>query len=142
MTTLPLRHLIAAALTSLGAAHLAAEVVDSAAAGFTVRDTLTVKTAPNVVYRNIVGHVGDWWDSKHTFSGDAGNLTIDEKPGGCFCEKLPDGDGAKLTVTYAVGGYSPAGLNAMAGPVDSVLGEMFHCLKTYVETGNPVEVAK
>jgi hypothetical protein len=29
--------------------------------------------------------------SKHTWSGAAGNLKLDPKAGGCFCEKLPDG---------------------------------------------------
>jgi len=35
--------------------------------------------------------VGDWWNSGHTYSGDAHNLRIEEKAGGCFCEKLAGG---------------------------------------------------
>lgn len=30
-----------------------------------------------------------WWDSEHTYSGDAANLSLDPRPGGCFCEMLP-----------------------------------------------------
>lgn len=30
-----------------------------------------------------------WWDGAHTYSGDAANLNIDPRPGGCFCETLP-----------------------------------------------------
>ena len=32
--------------------------------------------------------VAEWWNPAHTFSGDARNLSIEERPGGCFCEKL------------------------------------------------------
>ncbi len=51
---------------------------------------MQVQAAPADVYRKIVGNVGDWWNPQHTFSGNAQNLTIDAKPQGCFCEKLPN----------------------------------------------------
>jgi hypothetical protein len=38
---------------------------------------------------------------------------------------------------YAVGGYRPGGLDAVAGPVDFVIGEALGRLKAFVETGNP-----
>jgi hypothetical protein len=47
------------------------------------------------------------------------------------------GGATKLTLTYAVSGYLPGGLQALAGPVDGVLGEQFQRLKTYIETGAP-----
>ncbi|HEV2964268.1 MAG TPA: ATPase [Candidatus Angelobacter sp.] len=160
----------------LAAPAMVAEVVDSSANGFTVKTTLTIKAAPDAVYRQII-RVGDWWDSAHTFSGDAHNLSIEEKSMGCWCEKLPQGGvrhmevvffspgkklvmvgglgplqtmavsgamtfqlspvegGTKLEVTYAVAGYSPTGLNTLAAPVDSVLGQQFVRLKNYMETG-------
>lgn len=31
-----------------------------------------------------------WWDSDHTWSGDAANLSLDARAGGCFCEILLD----------------------------------------------------
>ena len=57
-----------------------------------------------------------------------GAMTIDLSPGA---------GGTKLQMTYAVGGYSPAGLNTWAAPVDSVLTEQLTRLKNYVEHGNP-----
>ena len=45
--------------------------------------------------------------------------------------------GTRLDVTYAVGGYLAAGMNTLAGPVDSVLTEQITRLKNYVERGNP-----
>jgi hypothetical protein len=35
--------------------------------------------------------MGSWWSSDHSFSGDAKNIHIDVRPGGCWCETLVDG---------------------------------------------------
>jgi len=67
-----------------------AEVVDSAAVGFTIKTSAQIKASPEDVYRKRVGNVGEWWNPAHTFSGDAHNLRIEDRPGGCFCEKLPN----------------------------------------------------
>jgi len=48
----------------------------------------------------------------------------------------PDAGGTKLVLTYAVGGYSPTGLNTWAAPVDSVLSEQVTRLKNFVEHGS------
>lgn len=66
------------------------EVKDSAAAGFTVGTTLQVKGTPDEAFRKITD-IAHWWSSKHTYSGDARNLAIEARPGGCWCEKLPNG---------------------------------------------------
>ncbi|HEV3317860.1 MAG TPA: SRPBCC domain-containing protein [Candidatus Angelobacter sp.] len=171
--------LMLAVIFCMAAPTMTAEVVDSTANGFTVKTTLSIKAAPDAVYRQII-HVGDWWDSAHTFSGDAHNLSIEEKPMGCWCEKLPNQGGVRhmqvvflapgkklvmvgglgplqsmatagtmtfqlspaeggtrLEVTYTVAGYFTAGLNTLAAPVDSVLGQQFARLKNYIEKGNP-----
>ena len=53
----------------------------------------------------MAGRVGEWWDPQHTFSGDAKNLSIDPRPGGCFCESLPSGGGVEhLRVVHAAPG--------------------------------------
>lgn len=79
-----------------------AEVVDSSAGGFTIKTTVNIASAPEEVYRRLVGNVGDWWSSAHTFSGDAHNLKIEDRPGGCFCEKLPNNGFVRhLDVVYA-----------------------------------------
>jgi len=157
-----------------------AEVTDSAADGFTVKISVTIHASPADVYKRLVGDIGNWWSPAHTFSGDAHNLSIDERPMGCFCEKLPnqgavrhmevifyqpgktlrmsggigpmqalavsavatfslfaEDGGTKLTLTFAVGGYSPQGLNKAAPLVDTVLTEQIGRLKNYIETGNP-----
>jgi hypothetical protein len=37
-------------------------------------------------------HLGAWWNSAHSFSGNARNLTVGARPGGCRREALPEPD--------------------------------------------------
>jgi hypothetical protein len=92
----PFQRTLAALLTALSlAAPAAAEVADSSAHGFTIRLSFSLKAAPEDAYRKLVRNIGEWWDSAHTFSGDARNLSIEERPMGCFCEKLPNQGGVR-----------------------------------------------
>ena len=50
-------------------------------------------------------------------------------------------EGTRVRFTYAVGGYSPTGLDAIAPAVDAVIGEALNRLQRYVETGSPEEPA-
>lgn len=59
--------------------------------GFVVRHQAEVDAPAAAVWDALVDEVGIWWSSSHSFSGDAENLTIDTRRGGCFCERLPDG---------------------------------------------------
>jgi hypothetical protein len=45
----------------------------------------------------------------------------------------PEGDSAKITLTYAVGGYFPGGTGRWPALVDKVLGEQFGRLINYAE---------
>ena len=171
---------IMAILVAMTQASALAEVTDSSASGFTVKLTVNIHASAADVYHKLIHNVGDWWNSAHTLSGDAHNLSIDERPMGCFCEKLPNqgavrhmevlyyapgkllrmsgvpgpmqgmattgvatftlapsGDTTDLTLEYAMGGYSPKGLNALAPIVDMVFKEQITRLKNYVETGKP-----
>ncbi len=40
---------------------------------------------------NTIGRPAAWWSSAHTYSGDAANISLDLRPGGCWCEALPGG---------------------------------------------------
>jgi uncharacterized protein YndB with AHSA1/START domain len=98
----------------------AAEVVDSSSTGFTVRTTLDIHAAPEEVYRKAVRQIGDWWDSAHTFSGSAHNLSIEEKAMGCFCEKLADGGGVRhLEVVYVEPGKKLV-MSGALGPLQTM----------------------
>jgi uncharacterized protein YndB with AHSA1/START domain len=96
--------MIAAIPASYGAASQAA-APQIGASGFVVQHTVTISAPPARVYDALVRQVGAWWSSDHTFSGDARNLSIDARPGGCFCEKLKDGGGLEhMRVIYAAPG--------------------------------------
>ena len=160
---------------------LHAGVADSSTSGFTIKITVDIQASATEVYRKFVQNIGDWWSSSHSWSGDAHNLTIDPKPMGCFCEKLPNGGGVKhmevvtampgkllvmkgelgpmqamaaagsmqvqfnaveggtkLVLSYAVAGYMPGGIGAIAPKVDEVLMEQVDRFKNYVEKKDPV----
>lgn len=99
-------------------AWLAAEVLDSSASGFTVKETVNIQAPPQDVYARIF-RIGEWWSSVHTFSHDAHNLSLEEKTGACMCEKLPAGGGVKfMEVVY----LSPAKivLHGAIGPLQTL----------------------
>jgi uncharacterized protein YndB with AHSA1/START domain len=93
-----------ALLLALPQGFAAADVADSAASGFTVKIAVSIHAAPAEVFSHIM-HIGDWWGSDHTYSRDAHNLSIEERPGGCFCEKLPSqGSVRHMEVIFLVPG--------------------------------------
>ena len=55
-----------------------------------VCEEVQIAAPPERVYAAL-GQIGQWWSSQHTYSGDAKNLSLELKVGGCFCERLPDG---------------------------------------------------
>ena len=96
-----------------------AEVADSSPNGFTVKLSVTVKAPPDEAYRTLI-RIGDWWSSSHTFSGNSHNLSIEDKPMGCFCEKLPDGGGVRhLEVVYVSPGKKLV-MTGGLGPLQSI----------------------
>jgi uncharacterized protein YndB with AHSA1/START domain len=121
--------LIALAAPAAAAGAARAEVVDSGTGGFQVRETVQVKAAPAAVWKAMV-EPGRWWDSEHTFSGDAKNMTLEPRAGGCWCEILPNGGsvghlrvvlvmpGERLNLSGALG---PLSFLGAAGALDMKL---------------------
>jgi hypothetical protein len=78
-----------------------ASVVDLTPAGFTVQVSTHIASPADAVYAKLIAPAL-WWNSDHTFSGDAANLILEAKAGGCWCEKLMDGGSVMhLAVVYA-----------------------------------------
>jgi len=131
---------ILALACAIAPAWLAAEVVDSSAAGFTVKETVNIQAAPQDVYAKIF-RVGDWWSPAHTFSHDAHNLTIEEKAGGCFCEKLPSGGGVKFMEVVYVAPAKAIVLHGALGPLQSLAASgTMRIQLTAADGGTKVEV--
>jgi len=116
-----MRHiLLAAGCVLLWSSAVRADVVDSSASGFTVKIAVQVAAPATNVYRALVDRVGAWWDSTHTWSGSASNLSIEAAPGGCFCERLPNGGGVRhMTVVYVDPGKLLR-LNGGLGPLQDM----------------------
>lgn len=80
-----MRTLIVVILLLLVAPFSGAEVIDSAANGFTITNHAAVQTDANRAYAAIL-KIGNWWSSEHTFFGNAKHMSLDPNVGGCFCE--------------------------------------------------------
>ena len=96
----------------------AAEVTDRTAAGFEVRHQTSIAAPPTAVYQALLAP-NRWWNSAHSYSGDAANLSMD-LASGCFCERLPNGglvrhmqiiyaDGKRLVLEGALGPLATTG---------------------------------
>jgi uncharacterized protein YndB with AHSA1/START domain len=92
-----------------------AEVKESAADAFFLTFTGTVAAPTAKAYDDIV-HVARWWNSEHTYSGRAVNLSIRAEAGGCFCEKWKDGSAEHGEVLMAIPGRMLR-LRAALGPL-------------------------
>jgi len=160
----------AGAFAAISAQPAMAEVAASSEAGFVSHNEVLVDAAPAAAWAAMT-QPSQWWNGAHTYSGDAANMTIDVRAGGCFCEAVPgpggalggvvehmrvvhvapgsmlrlsgglgplqseavtgvltmtiaaDGEGAKISWDYVVGGYMRASMREMAPLVDQVVGE-------------------
>lgn len=134
-----MRYLIAGLLVC--ASPLSAEVKSVADGGFAVEKTAAVKASPAQVFAALT-KPSLWWSSAHTWSGDAKNLTLDLRAGGCFCEKLPKVRGAveHAHVVYFVPDKMLR-LSGALGPLQSeaVTGTLTWALKA---NGNMTEITQ
>ena len=73
------------AIASLLASAASAKVDDLSASGFKITHDVATAATPQQVWKAL-GRVGRWWDPEHTWSGNARNMSIALKAGGCFCE--------------------------------------------------------
>lgn len=98
--------------------------VQTGASGFVVKHEATLDAPPARVYEALVDQVGSWWNPSHTYSNDSGNLSLDARPGGCFCERFPNGGGVEhLRVVYVApgrelrlsGALGPLQMSGLAG---------------------------
>lgn len=90
----------AAALLLTQALSSRAEVIESSPGGFAISRTVHIAAPPDRVYATLIVPAR-WWNSQHTFSGSAGNLTLDARAGGCFCETWSGGSVQHLVVVDA-----------------------------------------
>ncbi len=68
-------------------------------------------------------------------TGGLGPLGLMGVSGNMTWEFFDVDGGTKIRFSYAVGGYSPEGLDSVAPAVDFVIGEALQRLKTYIDAG-------
>ncbi len=137
------------ALALVAAASPGAAAVKSATpTGFEVESRATVRATPAEAYAAL-GRIGRWWNSDHTYSGDAANLRLDLKAGGCMCEAIPADGGSieHMRVVYArpgaalrlQGGLGPLQGEAVSGTLTWTLTPAAggtEIVQTYIVGGN------
>lgn len=95
-----------------------AAVTDIGSGGFALGETVHIAAPRDKVYAALI-EPSHWWSSTHSFSGNAANLTLDARAGGCWCETLPNGGSAQhLTVVYVKPGETLR-LKGALGPFQS-----------------------
>jgi uncharacterized protein YndB with AHSA1/START domain len=114
------------AVATAVAAPAAAAVVGVGPGGFIVAREVQVAAAPERVYRSYVEDYGRWWHPSHSWSGDALNITLDARPGGCLCERWAGGAAQHMSVGYVepgrvlrlVGGLGPLQRMGLSGTLN------------------------
>lgn len=94
---------LVAALTLAAAAPALADTSGVGATGFVVTVERRVDASRDVLWRAIT-QLPQWWSSRHTWSGNAANLSVDLRPGGCWCETWDGGGTMHGTVVHVAPG--------------------------------------
>ena len=103
-----------------------AEVVSAGPNGFEVQEVVNLVVPQPSAYAAF-GQVGQWWNKDHTYSGDSARMSLQLRPGGCFCEPFDGGGGIEhMRVTYLkpgeqivlTGSLGPLLYQATAGVMD------------------------
>ncbi|MEQ1709661.1 MAG: ATPase [Terricaulis sp.] len=76
----------ALAFAGLDAAPAQAEIAAVAPGAFLIQTEAELAASPEQTWRALT-RIGRWWGSEHTYSGDAGRLSLDPRAGGCWCER-------------------------------------------------------
>ncbi|RDX35905.1 SRPBCC domain-containing protein [Kangiella sp. HD9-110m-PIT-SAG07] len=89
-------------LTTLLAAQTAGAIVSTQSKQhFSVKIETTIKAPVEEVYQQFL-KVGGWWESSHTWFGDASKMYIEPKANGCFCEVNGDKEALHMTVSTVI----------------------------------------
>jgi uncharacterized protein YndB with AHSA1/START domain len=113
-----MKRLAAAGAFALCASPAAAEVVSADDRGFVIEERATLPVPPATAWSRLV-RPALWWSSQHSWSGQAANMTIDPRAGGCFCERWAGGEAEHGRVLQAVPGKLLR-LSAPLGPLQSM----------------------
>jgi uncharacterized protein YndB with AHSA1/START domain len=123
------RAFAASILLSLVTLSAHADVKEAASDHLLIQDSRTIHAPPDKLYAALTD-VGHWWNSEHTYSGDASHLSLKAEAGGCFCERWNGQSVEHGRVIWAAPGHVLR-LDTALGPLQSmaVKGVMTFTLK-------------
>ena len=134
-----MRHLAVPILLCL-ASTASADVVGASSHGFELRHTLDLSLNPAQSLAAF-GEVASWWSKDHTYSGDASRLSLQLRPGGCWCERLDGGGGVEH---MRVAAYFPGERIVLTGGLGPLLYEgtsgVMHVRAVKTKTGSQLTV--
>lgn len=110
---------LAACLLAVAHTGVRAETSDVSTGGFTITHALVVEAEPQQVWQAFT-QLPTWWSSKHTWSGQASNLSLDATAGGCWCERWAGGASAMHGRVLLVVPGSALRLHAWLGPLQEL----------------------
>lgn len=111
--------LIIATISLLAAAPAGAIIVGAQANGFELKHSADLPLPPARALAAFADF-GAWWSKTHSYSGEAGRMTLDLRAGGCLCERLDGGGGVEhMRVAY----YQPGERIVLTGGLGPLLYE-------------------
>ncbi len=81
------------------AERVTAEVLETSEQGFYLEVSRTAQVEPAVAYEQFI-RIHEWWNASHTWFGQAANLSIEARAGGCFCERAGDRSHLHMLVSH------------------------------------------
>lgn len=114
------------ALTAFSVALLwspaaAAEVTSTSPGGFVLTAEADVAASPDAAWRALT-RLNRWWNSSHTYSGDARRLSLEPRAGGCWCETWNGNsvEHARVLTVHNLEGVRTLRLQGALGPLQEV----------------------
>lgn len=129
---------VAFLLLGLISSNANAEIIDKSPYGFTSKHEFMVNKSPLVAYREF-GKIANWWSSSHTWSGDAKNLSMQMRAGGCFCEKLKNNGSVKHMEVVYVKPNEEVRLFGALGPMQ-MSGATGHLVVKFIPNGTQTKI--
>lgn len=77
-------------LCLVAAGSVAADIIEASPERYVLRQEASSALAPDALWARLI-KPASWWHPDHTYSGDAGNLSLDATAGGLWREDWKDG---------------------------------------------------
>lgn len=108
--------LLMAGLLVVSASPAAGEVRAVEREGFIIHIEQEVAANADAVFGALT-RPADWWDSEHSWSGDARNFSMEARVGGCWCEAVRDGMVEHGRIVSIEPGARTMVMNSLLGPL-------------------------